>query len=424
MKSMKSIIPLSLALINLAISPVWGNEKAMNDALQQWEQELTEYKAALDYTKDKDLKASLLSNPPTGDSIAKKLWQACSYRTGTREIIEDQTSAPKSRFDKPKVRKVAVYAYEEAWAAPAVAWWLTHPNALQSILSQQESSRIATAMLQAIARTHYDKACMANVCAPLSTLSSMQAYECLKKIYLHNQDMTAKANAALGLSIMLNKASIRSIEGSEEMADAKRIYYIKNALSIAPKGCMFGNARIEDTANEQIHLVSKLSAGRIPPQITLLDEQDRQLSFPIPNQAQLLLFWSPFNQESVDLLLRTKILAEKYPQIKIIPIAVGLSKDELQQAYKVEGIGIPSYRDQEAKAAQEYRISTLPSVAFLGNRNTLIYWGYPDLNFQSKVSLFLKESVEPQAPEAPATPSAESQDNDNAVPQMRDMPEL
>ncbi len=422
MKIRKSILSISLALSCLYPSLVQASEQGMNEALKQWEQEIGEYQAALNNTKDETQRNLLLANPPSGESMAKKLWKETYYRIGTREITEKKTTAPKNRFDVAKVKKIPVYAYEETWAAPAVAWWITHPQALASIINQQQCSRVIAAMIDSIERTHFDKACMADVCAPLSSLSSMQAYECLKKIHIHNTNMAAKANAAMGLSLMLNKAPIRSIEGSEDMADAKRIYYIKEALSIAPKGCMFGNVPIEVPANEQIHLVTKLSPGRVPPQISVLDAEKRQLMFPIPNQAQILLFWSPDNQESIALLRRTGDLAAKYPQIKIIPIAVGADLESIKQCQESEGINIPSYSDQAGSAAKEYRIGVLPYVAFLGNTNTLVYLGYPDLNFQSKITSYLQ-----QAPEPPATtsPTAPRQDyDDSEVPQMREMPEL
>ncbi len=420
MKNPNTLLNISIALSCLCPSLVQASEQGMKEALKQWDQEMSEYQAAVDNTKDEAQRNILLANPPSGESIAKKLWKETYYRIGTREITEKKTSAPKNRFDIAKVKKIPVYAYEETWAAPAIAWWLTHPQALGSILTQQQCSRVIAAMIDSIERSHFDKPCMADVCAPLSSLSSMQAYECLKKIHMRNTDMAAKANAAMGLSLMLNKAPIRSIEGSEEMADAKRIYYIKEALSIAPKDCLFGNARIEVTANEQIHLVTKLAPGRVPPQISVMDGEKRQLMFPIPNQAQILLFWSPDHQESIALLRRSGDLAAKYPQIKIIPIAVGVDQDGIKQCYELQGITIPSYSDQDAAAAKEYRVAALPYVAFLGNENTLVYLGYPDLNFQSKITSYLQNKPAVTAPAAAPSPQGE----DSEVPAIREMPQL
>ncbi|MFI3243248.1 MAG: hypothetical protein R3Y56_03225 [Akkermansia sp.] len=423
MKIRSTILTTPLAISLIAAGFAHANEQGMKSALAQWDQEISEYQAALANTTEEGQRNILLANPPTGDSIAQQLWKETYYRIGTREITEKKTHAPKNRFDIPKVKKIPVYAYEEPWAAPAVAWWLTHPHALTGILTQQQCSRVIAAMIDSVERTHFDKACMADVCVALSSLSSMQAYECLKKIQIHNPDAAAKANAAMGLSLMLNKAPIRSAEGSEEMADAKRIYYIKEALSIAPKDCMFGHARIEVTANEQIHLVTKLAPGRVPPQVDVLDAEKRQLMFPIPNQAQILLFWSPEHAESIALLRRSGDLAAKYPQIKIIPIAVGADRDAVKQCYEAEEITIPSYSDQDSAAAKEYRVGVLPYVAFIGDENTLVYLGYPDLNFQSKITSYLKDNSDKPALPVHPIPAAEEPRNSD-VPQIRDMPEL
>ncbi len=424
MKTIKHIIPIGLGLVSLLSAIVQADEKSMNEALAQWQQELSEYQSAIKLTKDESQRNILIANPPDGVLIGKKLWKSIGYKTGTKEVKQEKKTAPTSRFDIPKVTKVPVYAYEEAWASPAVAWLLSNPKVLTSIMEEQQVNKLVTLLVNSVIANHYDKPIISSICAPISTLSSIQAYECLQKIYLHNPDMTAKANAALGLSLLLNKTTIRSVEGSEAMADAKRIYYIKEALDKAPKGCMFGQMTIEAVSQEQIHLVSKLSPGRIPPQVKLFDSQKRASMFPLVNQAQILLFWSPDHMESLTLMRRSKELAEKYPNIKIIPIAIGVDQEDLQQICQEEGIDTLSYSDPNGDAAKEYRANVLPYVAFIGDSNTLNYIGYPDLNFQSEIVKFLEQKKSSKATNNSSPIEEQPTGNKSAVPKLREIPEL
>lgn len=429
MNKLHLLTPTCLSLLSLFALPLQADEKSMNEALAQWEQEQSEYRAALKVTTDEAERQKLLSSDPRGSETAKKLWKAIFYKTGTREVTEAST-APSSRFDKPKTKKIAVYAYEEPWAAPAVAWLLSNPETLYNLVAKQQVSHVAAALLSTIEKTHYKHPSMAQICAPLSALSSLQAYECLKKIYFNNPDARARANAAIGLSIMLDKAQIRSVEGSEEMADAKRIDYIKNALNIAPEGCMFGNKRIEEVAIELVHNISKLSPGRIPPQVTVVENgpKGKSHTFPTSLKAQILLFWSPLNSDSIALMLRAQELADKYPNIDIIPICAKCEPEALSMAYENEGIQMPTYLDQTGTAFGEYRIQAVPTVALISHKSQLIYLGYPDFNFQAKINAYL-QSLEAQpsapAPAAPAEPRTQAEDEgDSQAPPLREIPAL
>lgn len=428
------LLSLSLALITLMPSPLQADETSMNAALSAWQQELDEYRAAVQYATDEAQRNKLLANAPDGNDTAKKLWKSIFYKTGTREVTEATTEAT-SRFDKPKVKKISVYAYEEPWAAPAVAWLLNKPETFDALVAREQISKVATALLGTVEKTHYSHPSMGDVCAPLATLSSLQAYECLKKIYNNNPEASARANAAIGLSIMLDKPQIRNVEGSEQMADAKRVFYIKSALNIAPEGCMFGKLRIEEVAINQLHLINKLSTGRIPPQIQVKENsvnKARTFTFPKPYQAQILLFWSPLNNDSIALMLRAQELAEKYPSIDIIPICAQTERDVIDMTYQNEGIEMPTYVDATGTAFDEYRINTVPTVALVSDKSQLLYLGYPDFNFQAKINSYIQSlaklptNMQPTPVTTPQESSAPADDakSESQVPALREIPTL
>ena len=424
----KPLLLCSLALIqSLAI----GSEKSMNQALQDWEQEKQEYQAAIKYAKSDEERTELIKQAPTGNATAIALWKSISSRVGYKEIeIEDES--PAERFRKKKNKRIPIYGFEQAWSTPAVCWLIRNPATIPSLSPGGDASKIAKVLLNSITNTHFDKPLVAEICPTLATLNKVSVYDSLEKIYMRNPSDKARACAAMAMSIMLSNPLIRSQEGSEQMAEAKRIYYIKSALNLAPEKCMFGSISLDEVALEQLYFIKNLSKGSIPPAITLSTVDERQVQLPLINQAQMFFFWLPGDTESTQLIKRCKSLSEKYPSIKIIAIAPEIGREELRQYYVADTIDYPTFIDPKNQASHAYRISSHPYVIFIDENSKLLYRGKADLNLQASISQYITSLQKQREDGQEALPAQDSvipeplrtEQETSQAPALRDIPEM
>ena len=404
-----SMIPLSTA-----------TEEAMNQVLGSWNQQVVDYEEALKTAPNDEARAAI--EPPNAREIAPQLWQSINARTGSRKNPRGKGSIPTFEFEKP-------------WALPAVVWILEHPQAFTAAFTDEEQAQLTyfgNALVESIIRVHFSNPGAGAVCPALSATSSVREYELLQKIYQRNQNKSARACAALGMSLMLNNPMVSSIEGSEAMARAKRLYYLKQSILLAGKDTKFGNTPLTEVALEQVYYLRHLAAGCIAPQLTVKDQQGAAHRFPITSKANLLIFWSPADPAGTNMVRDIDRIKEQYPGVEICPIMPYAAPEEQQAALQEHGITTSYTDDAKGTAGTTYRVTQLPTAILIGKDSTIIYGGAPDMKLQNaleNITAAERAAAKAARPtvtiqEAPDRPAPQPEPGKGEVPGLREMPEF
>lgn len=432
----------SIALFSsLAVSPVFGSEAELKQALSQWEQRMQEYHAAVQNATTPHQKAAI-PHPNTED-VAPAIWKAISAKTGTRtesiNVINDE-----GRRVKQDVT-VSTYEFDEPWAAEGVVWMMQNPNAFAAAFAKKKEDRTAfygEALVKSIERVHFASPAIRHICPTLALNGSTQEYEILQKIYNRNRDAATRASAALGLSLLLNNPMVSTLEGSEAMSRGKRIYYLKQALLLAPKGTAFGNDSLENVAMEQAYRLKNLSVGSIAPALKLKDLQGKMHQLPVIDKHNLLIFWSPEEAGGTHIVSQQKKLTQQYPDLQVFPIAPFQTPEVQEKLPETTGVSHTLIDDSNGTVGHTCRIHAVPTAILIGPDSKILYYGAPNLQLQTALDrayaeqkakrprVFIKEAKRNDAPiiQPGSTPKPASEDGNmlptDEAPGLREMPEF
>lgn len=428
-------------IAGLAGLPTMGTEDAMKQILAGWQQRTAEYKAAIQQAPNDDERAAIPA--PAAQDIAPALWASISGKTGVREEVLPRSRREKNKGAKPRTRKIATFEYEQAWALPAINWILQYPAAFASAFTEEQQAQLnyfSRDIIDSLSRVHFTHPDMAETCVHLSGTAGVREYEILQKVYQRNSSRSARACAALGMSLMLNNPLVSGLEGSEAMARGKRLYYLKQSLLLAEKDTKFGTLPLTDVAMEQAYYLRHLAKGCIAPQIQVKDVNGQQATLPQKGKATLLLFWAPGESASVAMMQDYTRLCEEYPEVHICPIIPFASPEEIAQELQNCGVSATYIDNESGEAGQSYRIRQVPTAILIGKDAGIIHSGAPDIQLQAALDALADSSrnadkaARPKilireknnAPEPP--PDSETKAPDAAagesVPKLREMPEF
>lgn len=435
---MKKIVFLVTAAL-LPATIAHATEPAMRSALNKWEQQMSEFRAATQVARTEEQRAAL--KMPDGTDMAAEIWRSVNRKTGERMQLVRPSDYERMRGAKDEHKKVPSYEFDEPWAAPAVVWLMNHPQAFAGIYKGRERqvSYYANALLESIERLHYSSPHMAEVCAKLAESQSVRTYELLQKIYTRNQDLTSRANAAMAMCILLSNPTIQAAEGSAAMARSKQLYYLRQAVSISPENAMFGSTTLSEAAIEMAYVLRRLSVGCIPPRLKVIGMDGQPAIFPVTEKANLLFFWSPSEPLGLDIVRKQAQLAEQYPGLVFTPITVHAQQQEWVDALKEQGIVANCFMDDaENSGGKAYRITQLPTAVLIGKDSRILFIGYPGLPLQTALdNLFnqqnstkgriiingqVQDEEEPPVIQPGSQPTTAPSASDEA-PALRDMPE-
>lgn len=420
-EGMKKIFATAAMAISLTTH---ATEEAMQQALNTWQQQVADYEAAMQAAPSDEARAAI--TPPDGRDIAPVLWQSINARTGTRENPRGKGRIP-------------TFEFEKSWALPAIIWILEHQQAFTAAFTEEEQAQLTyfgEALIDSLVRIHFSNPGIAAACPVLSATSSVREYELLQKIYQRNQDKSARACAALGMSLMLNNPMVNSIEGSEAMARAKRLYYLKQSILLAQNNTRFGSRPITEIALEQAYYLRHLSTGCIAPQLQVKDQQGASHTFPIPKKTNLLIFWSPTNLNSAAMVRDIDKLKARYSDIEICPIMPYAAAEEQQKALQELGIPMSYTDDAKGTAGTTYRVAQLPTAILISRNSTILYGGLPDIKLQnaleteaaaiskSRPTIIIKEKKDTDSALQIQPGSTPTEKKDDSIPGLREMPEF
>ncbi len=405
-----------VCLAALHASSLNAGEAALQRALAKWDLQLREWAAAVDQAATAEERARAQAGKPDGMDLAQELWKAVGYRS--------------------------MY---ETWACPAVVWWLNHPHALAKVVPPAELKTAFSRFWKAIDAVHYQDPRIAGACEALSRSNDVRVYRMLAKIYAANPDDRARGCAAMGLALYLNRTNVLSEAewGGKDMMRAKRLFYVREALLKAP-GAPFGDSTIDKVAAEEVYRLRNLSEGSIPPMVSVLDSGGKAVNLPVRNRPTILLFCTPGDEASASVLSRSVVFQSQYPEFVFCPVISSMSREEASAALAEQGIACDFYLDPDGEAARAWRMEEWPRVALISERCRLLYYGAPNLDFQTRLdackaerehdAAALKQGAppsggnggrpQPARPSAPAASPSPAPGGESEPPDLRPMPKF
>ncbi len=418
---MRTIVGVAMAILTLP--KLHAGEQEMKAALDMWAQRQAEYKAVLSVATTQQQRDSIPE--PSASEVAPALWKAIRKQTGTR------AQAPQARAGSGHAMQgtVATHEFDEPWAAPAVVWFLNHPETLAKMYenSPQKLAMYAKALLEAVRYRHYNSPLIGEACAKLAENNGSDVYEVLQKVYERNTTPAARAAAALAMSIMLANPAVAGEEGGLARARAKRIYLIRQALNLAPQDAMFGAVNLTDAASELIYRITQLEEGAIPPRLKLTDPQGKERLFPEVGKVNLIFFWDPSEDVGMTIMQKQAALLQQYPDLVLCPVVVNGEREGWLRMMQNNGIKICYMDDEQGTSGRAYRVEHLPHAVLVNEHARVLYHGYPNMQLQAALDNWKnmskqrkKTSLSPEP--APQTQPDANQPTDHPVPPLREMP--
>ena len=390
---MKKALAMVVLTALASVAPALADQAAMQAAMNRWQQRLSEYEAARSVAQTDEQRAAIAE--PDGSDVAAALWKSICTKTGERDEMVEPSAEERMRGAKAELRKVATYAFEETWAAPAVFWFINRPQQLARLFEgkPRQLSFYADALLKSVDKRHYSSPLIADSCAKLAESPSVRVYKILEKAYTRNQDSTARGCAALAMSIMLTNPTIAAAEGSETVARGKRIFFLKQALNLTPEKARFGHSTVSEVATELAYVMRNLSVGSIPPQIKVRDMGGKTHTLPTPGKPMLLFFWSVDEEVGRGMVAKGESLKRQYSGLEFCPITV--HQDAESWSARLQELGISHcYMDNaENSGGMAYRVRQLPTAVLIDERCHILYIGYPDMKLQTALMAHFNDNV-------------------------------
>lgn len=394
MRSMKVSLVGALGLLALTGLQVRATEQEMKAALNQWEQRVAEYEAALNSASTPEARAAVKA--PAGTETAAALWQSVSRKTGTRIKEKRRVQVPTTDAGREESRRVPTYEFEQPWAAPAVVWLLSHPVEFAALFQGRESqlASYADLMLDAIEEVHYGSPLMAEMCPLLAESPSVRHYGILKKIYEQNSHKNARGAAALGLSIQLSSPLVSGTVGSPQIARSYRLHYLRQALILSDDKLRFGSVSLSEAASEQAYNLRYLSVGSIPPPVKLDSlTGEQKVSFPARGKVSLLFFWAPGENVGSRIMAKQEAVAQQYPALAFFPVTMKPQDVESFRADLAQlGVKETWTDDESGSAARAYRVRQLPLAVLADEHSRIRYIGFPDMKLQAALDSCLSNT--------------------------------
>ena len=419
-----------------------ADQNSMNTALEHWDRLMREYQAALQVAKTPNQMEAI--RRPDGEEVALLLWHSVNKKTGKRRQLVKPTAEQRMKGATDTYKEVPTYEFEQAWAAPAVVWFLNHPDDFAKVFGDKtrQVSYFANAMLESVEHVHYASPHIADACAKLSESPSVRIYELLQKIYTRNRTPQAQAAAAMSMCILLSNPTIASAEINPQVARKKQMYFLRQAVMLAPENAMYGNIKFDEMVAEMAYALKNLSLESVPPQMELIDEDGNKVKFPQPGKPTLLFFWTPEESLGLDIVQKQEMLTKQYPNLVFCPISINQPQEDWQAMLQEYGITHAYMDNEQNEGGRAYRVSQLPMAVLVNERCQILFIGYPNQQLQAalnncfapadeekpKVTIDGVDATTPLDDEPVlqpgSRPSQAAPQGSDAPPPLRDMPEF
>lgn len=265
-------------------------------------------------------------------------------------------------------------ALPEDWTLEPAAWFLQASRG--QVTRNDDGSTVPTFAIESEAvrksvETHHLKSQnLIPMCMALASEGDPRSLSILEKIEAANPSPKTQGVAALGAAMVL-----KNLGDDPELA-RKRLTYLRKAI-INSSDVDLSGVTVAKLAENELYLIRHLAKGRIAPDLSGVDAAGRPLKLSeMKGKIVLLMFWSSTIAESDRVIQMTSAMANKFNGRPVV--ILGANHDPLEKLRSMEADGTVNWRnfsDPENKLANEYRVTSWPTVYVLDGERKIHYVG-------------------------------------------------
>jgi peroxiredoxin len=263
---------------------------------------------------------------------------------------------------------------KEDWTLEPAAWFLQ--IARSQITRNADGSTVPSfaieteAVRKSVETDHLKSPNLIPMCMALAAESDPRSLSILEKIETGNPDKKTQGVAALGAAMIL-----KNLGDNPDLA-RKRLTYLRKAI-INSSDVDLNGVTVAKLAENELYLIRYLAKGRVAPDISGVDAAGRPLKLSdMKGKVVLLLFWSSTIQESDRVIQMTASMVKKFNDRPLVVLGVNHDSLEILRSMEAEGtVNWRNFSDPENKLADEYRVTSWPTVYVLDGERKIHYIG-------------------------------------------------
>ncbi len=267
-------------------------------------------------------------------------------------------------------------ALKEAWTIPYGAFFL---NLTRDLTTTDENGAPAPAfvpqrqlVIQTFEKSHLNHPEITPFVIALIDGGDLQTISLLEKIQDTHPDQSVQGVAALGAALLLKNL------GDEAEIMQKRLTYLRKAI-IQSADTTIGDRTVADVASDELFVIRHLVKGRNAPELSGTDVAGRPVKISeLKGKIVVLLFWDAQMAETDKVIELTNKLVTHFRDKPVIVIGITPEPlDRLRALQADDSIMWNNIHDPADKLAQDYRITSRPSVFVLDQEGKIQYTGLP-----------------------------------------------
>lgn len=287
------------------------------------------------------------------------------------KVVEDR---PDAEAAARQMWDIIGLSLTEDWTLEPAAWFLQITR--NQITQNENGSSIPTfaaeteAIRKSVEADHLKSPNLIPMCMALAASGDPRSLSILEKIESGHPDKKTQGVAALGAAMIL-----KNLGDNPDLA-RKRLTYLRKSI-IDSSDVDLNGTTVAKLAENELYLIRYLAKGRVAPDISGVDAAGAPLRLStMKGKVVLLMFWSSTNPESDRIIQMTNNMVNKFKGRPVV--ILGVNHDPLEKLRSMKSdstVTWQNFSDPENKLADEYRVTSWPTVYVLDGERKIHYIG-------------------------------------------------
>ncbi len=341
---MKHLSRLIAALTLLLVAESIASPAEALKIQKSWDLEMANWSVNARTAITPEARAKVLADRPDAAAAARRMWETIGH------------------------------SLKDDWTLEPAAWFLQITRG--QITRNDNGSTVPTfaaeseAIRKSLETDHLKSPNLMPMCMALASSGDPRSLTILEKIESSHPDKKTQGVATLGAALVL-----KTLGDNPDLA-RKRLTYLRKAI-INSSDVELNGVTVAKLAENELYLIRYLAKGRVAPDISGVDSAGRPLKLSdMQGKIVLLIFWSSTSQEADHVIQMTSDMVKKFKDRPLL--VLGVNHDPLEKLRSMEADGSVNWRnfsDPSNKLADEYRVTSLPTVYVLDGERKIHYIG-------------------------------------------------